>query len=153
MKNFIVRLGLAALLAATFVMQASAQGKYDRWAGDGLLIRGYDTTAYFQKRQPARGDRANVVEWNGGTWRFATAREAELFRANPTAYAPQFGAYCTGGLSQGHVVNGNPTIWRMHGNKLYLFYAEAGGRRFDQDPAGTIAAARAYARKVGIKEN
>lgn len=140
----------AAALLTAFGAQA---GQYARWAGGGVQIRGYDTTAYFKASKPVVGDTGNTVKWKGGTWRFRTAKEAALFRANPAAFTPRFGAYCTGGLSQSHVVNGNPTIWRLHKGRLYLFYARAGAQRFDKNPEGVIAAARAYAKTIGIEEN
>ena len=139
-------------LVATF-SAGLAGGKYARWAGGSLQIRGFDTTAYFKQGKPALGNAGNVVKWQTGTWRFKSAKDEALFRSNPAAYTPRFGAYCTGGLSQQHVVNGNPTIWRMHKGKIYMFYARAGARRFDKDPEGVIAAARAYAKTVGIVEN
>lgn len=146
-------------LVAAFVMMgltmssAFGSGSYPRWAGGDLQIRGYDTTAYFSVKKPAKGKAAHVVKWKSGTWHFKNAKEAARFKANPSAYTPRFGAYCTGGLSQQHVVNGNPTIWRMHKGKVYMFYAHAGARRFDKDPEGVISAARAYAKTVGIIEN
>lgn len=151
--QFVAAACFCLLAAPVGMTPAVADGTYARWAGGDLQIRGYDTTAYVKKGRPSAGGAAHVVNWNGGTWRFETAAEKAAFKANPAAFVPQFGAYCTGGLSQQHVVNGNPTIWRMHKGKLYLFYAEAGGRRFDKDPEGLIAAARAYAKKVGVKEN
>ena len=148
-SQFLIGLLLIPLLAA----KTAAAADYARWAGGGLLIRGYDTTAYFMTGKPRKGTRGHGVAWNGGNWRFQSAKEAKAFEGNPSAYMPQFGAYCTGGLSQKHVVDGNPVNWRIHKGRLYLFYAAAGARRFDKDPEGTIRAARAYARQVGIKEN
>ena len=91
------------------------------------------------------------MTWNGATWRFGSAAEAAKFRANPTAFAPQFGAYCTGGLSQRHVVEGKPQHWRIHGNRLYLFHTARGAERFSKDPAGTIAKAKAYRKELGME--
>ena len=150
--------GLPNVFAAFLVLVAAAglaqaENKYARWAGGDLQIRGYDTTAYFQTGKPATGTAGNVVKWQGGTWHFRTAQEAALFKASPSKFTPRFGAYCTGGLSQRHVVNGNPKIWRLHKGRLYMFYAHAGARRFDKDPEGVIAAARAYAKTVGIQEH
>ncbi len=148
-------LAILACLSMMFAVsnQASADSKYARWAGGDLQIRGYDTTAYFQASKPTKGKSGNVVTWKGGTWYFRTAQEAALFKASPSKFTPRFGAYCTGGLSQRHVVNGNPKIWRMHKGRHYMFYAHAGARRFDKNPEGVIAAARAYAKTVGIVEN
>lgn len=134
-------------------LQAQVDSKYARWAGGDVQIRGYDTTAYFQAGKPATGNAGNTVKWKGGTWHFRTAQEAVLFKSALASFTPRFGAYCTGGLSQKHVVNGNPTIWRLHKGRLYMFYAHAGARRFDKNPQGVIAAARAYAKTVGIVEN
>lgn len=151
MSRFLI--AFAAILATTVLMSSAFAQQYARWAGGGVVIRGYDTTAYFRRGRPAQGGASHTVSWNGAKWRFQTAKEAALFRANPSAYQPQFGAYCTGGLSHQHVVNGNPRIWRMHKGKLYMFFAHAGARRFDRNPEGVIAAARAYAKKVGVIEN
>jgi YHS domain-containing protein len=133
--------------------QAHAESKYPRWSGGTIQLKGYDATSYFQTGRAKSGTLGNVVKWNGGTWHFASPKEAELFKSKPSSFAPQFGAYCTGGLSQHHVVDGNARFWRMHKGRLYLFYSRAGARRFDKDPAGTIAAARAYAKTVGIVES
>lgn len=145
---------LAAALCLLALGQAAlAERAYPRWAGGALQIRGYDTTAYLGRGKAVKGETRHEVKWQGGTWHFKSAEEAARFKASPAAFTPRFGAYCTGGLSQNHVVNGNPTIWRVHKGRVYLFYARAGARRFDRDPEGTIAAARAYAKTVGIKEN
>ena len=144
---------MGVLALAVYVTGAQGGGQYARWAGGAVQIRGYDTTAYFKAGKAAEGQSGHVVKWNGGTWQFQTAAEADAFRANPSAFTPRFGAYCTGGLSQKHVVNGHPKNWRLHKGRLYLFYAAAGARRFDKDPEGVIAAARAYAKTVGIEEN
>ena len=146
-----IRQFLAVAILLVLAMPAAALDRYMNQGPDRLVIRGYDTTAYFTSGKPKAGSTANTVEWNGVKWRFATAREAAKFRANPSAYAPQFGAYCTGGLSQQHVVPGNPKIWRLYKGKLYLFFAHAGGRRFDRDPEGTIAKARAYWTTLDIR--
>ncbi len=140
-------------LVFAVALQAQADNKYPRWAGGTVQIRGYDTTAYFQAGRPATGQAGNTVKWNGGTWHFRTPQEAAVFTSAPSSFTPRFGAYCTGGLSQQHVVNGNPTIWRLYKGRLYMFYAHAGARRFDKNPEGVIAAARAYATTVGIVEN
>lgn len=117
-----------------------------------LAIRGADTTAYFRSGSPIEGTNDHVVRWKGAEWRFVSASDAALFEANPTAYAPQFGAYCTGGLSQQHVVEGKPQYWRIHSGKLYLFHTKAGSERFSKDPIGTIRKAQAYWDTLGVKE-
>ncbi len=143
--------GLALVVVILTPVSALALDKINPTGPGHLAIRGTDTTSYFAKDKPLSGDASHVVKWNGATWRFGSAREAAKFRANPTAFAPQFGAYCTGGLSQRHVVEGKPQYWRIHGNKLYLFHTAAGANRFSKDPTGTIARAKDYWRELGME--
>jgi len=148
------RLCPIALAVTLACLLASPAAAYDRFVSQGpgkIVISGYDTTAYLDDRTAVRGTSQHSVQWQGVTWRFATAKDADQFRANPKQFAPQFGAYCTGGLSQNHVVMGNARIFRIHRGKVYLFAARAGARRFDRNPAGVIRAAADYAAKVGIK--
>ena len=109
-----------------------------------MAIKGYDTTAYFEKGGPAKGAAANVVEWKGAKWQFATAKEAAMFKANPTAFAPQFGGHCTRAMSIRKVVPGDPEVWRIRGDKLYLFYASVGRELFDKGPDAMIVKAQEY---------
>ena len=85
-----------------------------------------------------------MVGWNGAPWHFATAEDAALFSANPDSYAPRFGGFCTRAMSLKKVVDGDPEVWRMHGDKLYMFARPVGGTYFDKDPDAMIAKAAAY---------
>lgn len=146
-RSFLALAALVCTIPSAFALDAINS------TGPGhLAIRGTDTTAYFRKQGPEAGQAAHVVTWKGATWRFVTAEDAALFRANPTAYAPQFGAYCTGGLSQRHVVEGKPQNWRIHNGKLYLFYSARGARRFSKNPDETIRKAQAYWDTLTVEE-
>jgi len=145
-------LALSLSLIITLAAQALALDQINPTGADHLAIRGTDTTGYFIKGSPVSGQQSHSVKWKGATWRFASAEEAALFRANPSAYAPQFGAYCTGGLSQRHVVEGKPQNWRIYEGKLYLFFTDAGARRFSKDPVNTILKAQAYWDTLDIEQ-
>lgn len=121
---------LAAFAAAVLLFGTALAGEVNT-TGDGVAIEGYDSVAYFAAGTPRRGETAHETEWNGATWRFATAEERDAFAADPQAFAPQFGGHCANGLSMGHKVSGNPEIWRIIGGKLYLFHAERGRVRWD----------------------
>ena len=82
----------------------------------GVAIKGYDTTAYFQSGKAAKGEKSNIVQWNGATWRFGTAEEAALFEADPTAYTPQFGGYCARAMSLKRVV----PAWVVFKTRTYI---------------------------------
>ncbi|MEP1768221.1 MAG: YHS domain-containing (seleno)protein [Sulfitobacter sp.] len=113
-------------------------------SGSGLALKGYDTTAYFKTDKSAKGSGANSVAWKGATWRFASKADADLFRADPDAYAPKFGGYCTRAMSLGKVVPSDPEVWRIHKGNLHVFYAARGGVAFDQEPDAMIKRAQAY---------
>jgi len=115
---------------------------------NGNAIKGYDTTAYFRHGAPKKGSASSTVEWKGATWRFASAAEADLFRANPEAYSPQFGGFCARAMSLGKVFKGDPEIWRIRGNNLYLFARPVGRDVYDKDPEGLIAKAEANWKKL-----
>ena len=44
----------------------------------------------------------------------------DLFAANPTEYAPQYGGYCAYAVSQGGTAPIDPEAWRIVDGKLYL---------------------------------
>ncbi len=110
----------------------------------GHALDGYDTTTYFSAETATDGTDAFTVTWKGATWRFANQEDADLFQADPEAYAPQFGGYCTRAMSLNKEVPGDPEVWRIHGDKLYVFYAARGGRIFDKGRDDMIALAQAH---------
>ena len=65
----------AAALAATPAM-AAKDPVFTRW---GNAIRGYDPVAYFTESRPVKGSGEFEAEWNGTTWRFASAANRDLF--------------------------------------------------------------------------
>ena len=44
------------------------------------------------------------------------------FAAQPEIYMPQFGGYDPIGVTRGVAVAGNPNVWLIAGQRLYLFY-------------------------------
>ncbi len=110
----------------------------------GHALKGYDTTAYFRAGEATDGEDAISVNWKGAVWRFASQGDAALFQADPEAYAPQFGGYCTRAMSLGNEVPGDPDVWRIHEGKLYVFFAARGGRIFDDGRDDMIALAQVH---------
>ena len=108
-------------------------------AADGLAFSGHDPVAYFTRNQPVAGDAAITLNWNGATWRFATAEHRAMFEANPQAYAPQFGGYCAWAASQGYIAPGDPTLWRIVDGRLYLNFNDRARMLWEQDIPGAIA--------------
>ncbi len=109
----------------------------------GLSIGGYDPVAYFVSGAAIQGV-ADYEEVYGDTyWHFATEGNAAAFRASPSVYIPGFGGYAPAAIIRGVAQPGNPTLFAIHRNRLYLFGSEDERRAFLVDPDTMIAAAAA----------
>lgn len=115
----------------------------------GVAIRGYDTRAYWSASEARVGAETYVVEWQGVPWRFESQGEADAFAADPARYAPKFGGFCTRAMSLKKVVNGDPEVWRIYEDGLYLFARPVGRDYFDKGEAAMIAKAQAHWDSLG----
>jgi YHS domain-containing protein len=104
-----------------------------------LAIKGYDPVAYFTAGKPARGLPEIEYEWDEQRYRFSSAANRELFKADPVRYAPQFANFCAMSLAQGELVEANPENWLVSDGKLYIFGKSIGPELFQRDLAGNIA--------------
>ena len=113
-------------------------------ATSGIAIRGADPVAFFTESAAVPGKNAYEYEWNGATWRFSSAANMELFKANPEAYAPQYGGYCAKALSEGNLASVDPRAWKIVDGKLYLNYSADVQAQWVTDIPGNIAKADAF---------
>lgn len=96
----------------------------------GVAISGYDTVAYFTEGRATKGSEEFSYDWLGTPWHFASRKHQELFMSEPVKYAPQYGGYCAGEVTNnGVTVNIDPDAWRIIDGKLYLGY----GKEFAAD--------------------
>jgi hypothetical protein len=139
MLNSIFAFGFLAL----FLLSAPVEAKDPVYTGtfSSLAVSGYDPVAYFTEGKPLEGSSAFEHKWNGATWRFATAKNLEALKADPEAYAPQYGGYCAWAVSQGYTASSDPNAWRVVGNKLYLNYNREVQQTWEKDAAGNIVKA------------
>ena len=106
----------------------------------GVAIKGYDPVAYFTDNKPMKGDAKFSHEWTGAKWHFSSAEHRELFQADPTKYAPQFGGYCAWAVSQNYTANSDPErAWKVVNGKLYLNYNREVQQKWETDVPGNIA--------------
>ncbi|MEM7377682.1 MAG: YHS domain-containing (seleno)protein, partial [Pseudomonadota bacterium] len=82
------------------------------------------------------GDDRYTTTWEGATWRFASQAHLDLFTADPTKYAPQYGGYCAYGVAEGGLVKIEPEAWTITDGKLYLNYDKKIQRKWEKDIAG-----------------
>jgi YHS domain-containing protein len=105
-----------------------------------VAIKGYDPVAYFTDGKPVKGSKDFTTEWQKATWRFASAKNRDLFAKDPERYAPQYGGYCAYAVSQGYTADIDPDRWRIVGGKLYLNYSEKAQGLWEKDIPNHIAA-------------
>jgi YHS domain-containing protein len=96
-------------------------------------IRGYDAVAYFTEGKPVKGLDEFSVDYLGAEWLFVSEEHLEMFRADPEAYAPQYGGYCAYAVANGETASAEPELWTIHEGKLYLNYNRRINAQFQQD--------------------
>ena len=125
-----------------------AQKTLTFYTEDGIAIDGTDPVAYFTEGAPVAGDPAITHEWMGATWRFASTANKDAFVANPEAYAPQFGGYCSWAVAEGYTASTTTEAWTIVDDKLYLNYSRRIQRRWEKDIPGNITRATANWPKI-----
>jgi hypothetical protein len=107
----------------------------------GIAIGGFDPVAYFIDgvATPGKGD--FEVSFAGAVWRFRNEGNRGAFLADPDTYLPRFGGYDPTGVARGVAVPGDPRLWVVKGQRLYLFFAVAARDLFTGDAEPVIAAA------------
>lgn len=140
--NIIIRnaLAAAALLVAS-VTGAFAVGPDVNATTTGLAMRGYDPVSYFTAGEPQSGKVNITAIYNGATYRFTNEANRDTFKANPAKYAPQFGGFCAYGTALGVKVDGNPHLWKIVDDKLYLNLSEEVVKLWNKDIKGHIKTA------------
>jgi YHS domain-containing protein len=106
-----------------------------------LAVGGYDTVAYFKQGKPVLGKAEFATEYKGATWRFASKENLDTFKAQPTAYAPQYGGYCSWAIAQNYTASGDPLVWKIVDGRLYLNYDRDVQAKWEKDIPGFIASA------------
>lgn len=113
------------------------------YAENGIAIDGTDPTGYFTDGAPVAGDPEIALDWNGATWRFASADARAMFEADPGRYAPRFGGYCAWAVAEGYTASTTPEAWKIVDDRLYLNFSRRIQRRWEQDIPGNILRAEA----------
>ena len=136
----------AAAIAAVLAMAASAAqaGLTERIVVDwhsGLAIGGYDPVAFFTDGKPTPGSAELELRYGGVVWRFCNPGNRAAFAERPDVYMPQYGGYDPVGVARGVAVAGNPDLWTIVGERLFLFYNADQRQKFLSDSARFIATA------------
>lgn len=143
-----LRLAAAAALAIGLSVNAWAGEQYvDR---TGFAASGYDVVAYFDLEQapigekqpaPVPGRKDITATYNGATFAFASEANRDAFVADPGKYAPAYDGHCAYGVAKGGKVPGNPYLWRIVDDRLYLNITPNVVTFWEEDIPGNIVTA------------
>jgi YHS domain-containing protein len=138
-KIIFISLIVVAAIVATyflFIKEPTFQAKngfLNNINDKGVVIEGYDPVAYFTDRKPVKGDSGFTAEYNGATYWFASSLHAELFKKEPTKYAPQYGAFCGYAVSIGKLRPVDPTIYQIENGRLILQHTKEAYDLFNEN--------------------
>ena len=132
---------VAVALAAPAAIRAATTERIVVDRNSGLAISGFDPVAYFVDGVASLGKDEFEASFAGVVWRFRNEGNRGAFLHAPESYLPQFGGYDPIAVARGVAVPGDPRLWTVSGERLYLFATPEGRERFAGDAERLIAAA------------
>lgn len=108
---FMILRAVLFFLLSALPLQALAE----TWA-----LGGMDVVAYRRQGAAVEGRSDLVTNWAGLNWHFASEDNRAAFEANPREYAPGLGGLCPVSLAEGRPEPGDPRIFAIIGERLYL---------------------------------
>ena len=123
---------------------------------DGLqhstpAVQGYDVVSYHTLKRPVRGNGNHVAVHQGATYLFASKDHLDAFNDNPDRYVPAYGGYCAFGVSVGKKFIGDPEVWRVVDDRLYLNLDVSIQSEWLKDVPGRIKTANSTWKKIKNK--
>lgn len=109
----------------------------------GVALRGYDPVSYQTSSMPLRGSPQFSATYQGATYHFFSAENRDVFRADPARFVPAYGGFYAMGVVMERKLDGDPLLYRVVNNRLYLNVHAAAQERWLQDVAGHIRQADA----------
>ena len=67
-----------------------------------------------------KGTSEFTATYKNAIYQFVNSENRDQFRADPQAYAPQYGGYCAFGVAMGKKFETDPQAWKIEDGKLYL---------------------------------
>ncbi|MEL7528724.1 MAG: YHS domain-containing (seleno)protein [Pseudomonadota bacterium] len=141
-------LGVAALSSPGFAADEYNTSNGLTAAGAPLGMHGVDPVAFIDLGNRIDGAANHTAVHDGVAYYFSSKETMDRFTADPAAYLPQNGGFCTFGVSVGKKFDGDPQFATIVDDKLYLFLNEEIFRAFQKDEAGTIAKADENWKKI-----
>jgi len=118
----LLKLNLFIVIVAAALVSTPSYAKAPIYTSlfNNTAVSGYDAVSYFQDSGPVEGKKDFSTEYEGATWLFSSQENLDIFKAEPTKYAPQYGGYCAYAVGVGSTAKGDPLQWYIEDDKLYL---------------------------------
>ena len=140
LSAFAAALGAAGVTSPALAVKHTG-GEYNTLFA-GLGAKGYDVVAYFTAGKPVAGSDRYTADYGGVKWQFSSAENLAAFSSDPAKYAPQYGGFCSWGVSVGKLFDVDPINgWQIVNGKLYLNFNGDINATFSKDPQGFISKA------------
>jgi len=121
---------------------AAARGNLVNVSGaSGIGLDGFDPVSFFESETPRNGSPMIRAEHAGATYLFASEKSKSTFLANPDRYVPQYGGFCSYGVSINILLPVDITTAQVRNDKLYLNVNSDILRKFNADFKGSVARA------------
>ena len=115
----------------------------------GVILKGYDTVAYFKQGKALKGNPAIESTYQGVTYLFASAADKVEFENNPANYVPQYGGFCAYGVANKVLFAAeDPNAFTVYKGKLYLCGDEDALKSFKSNIDENIGKADTYWRQL-----
>lgn len=115
-------------------------------------VQGYDLVSYRTSEKPLRGNGNHIAVHHGITYQFVNEENKNKFAADPHQYLPAYGGYCAYGVAVGKKFVGDPDVWKIVDNKLYLNLDNKIQGVWNKDISGNIKKAEAKWTKIKNKK-
>jgi hypothetical protein len=151
---FALLAGFFAAFSVDFAADAATTERVVVNRYSGLAIEGFDPVAYFTDQLATQGLPDFEAAESGAVWRFRNEGNRASFVSHPEVYGPQFGGYDPVDVGRGVTYAGNPRIWLVVNQRLYLFGREDSRNAFAANPSRFLkeAAGRWPALEEGLSQ-
>ena len=136
-KRLVAIAGLASSLLFSSLSFASAVNLGE----NDVAIHGYDPVAYFVSNKAVEGSASYTATYEGAIYRFSSAKNRDMFKANAEKFAPQFGGYCAMGVALNKKLDVDPAAFYIKDDKLYLNLNKTVQKKWLEDVPGHLKTA------------
>ncbi len=138
---------LALLGVLTAPVQVSAQESKsvapessDPDVAQSPALQGYCPVTYLTANKAEKGDPAHQVRYAGELYYFTSDEAMKKFISKPDLYLPQLGGWCAMALGgpYGNKFEGDPQVFMLQQNKLFLFSSPRAKNAYFEKPEGVL---------------